>query len=299
MNNSKSTSNWLALLLTLFRLVRRYPWLSLLVFIIGIGGYGCQLDNRLLYQGEPKAVGWGIKTWFRTLRNHGFIVGYSDIRGNPLWVEYALSPVDESVPSLPRPTRFKTDWRAINRVKHDSYTKSGYDRGHNAPNYAMSHLYGKEGQDDSFLMTNISPQTPKLNRQFWQRLEAVEAKYFTRLADRVWVITGPVFTGSVERLSSSWRVEIPDAFYKIYITEAKPNQPFKVLAFLVPQNVKGNEPLTQFVTNIDNIEAQTGLDFFTDLDDTVENQLEASIEPQAWDLQVASAMTGVRNYNQK
>jgi endonuclease G len=275
-------------LLALFRLIRRYPLLSLLMVIIGVGGYVYQSRDNLLYQGEPKAIGWGINTWFRTFRNHGFIVGYSDMRGNPLWVEYALTPVDESIPSLPRPTHFKTDSRAINRVKHDDYTKSGYDRGHNAPNYAMSHLYGKQGQLDSFLMTNISPQTPKLNRQFWQRLELAEAKYFTKLADKIWVITGPVFTGSTERLSSSWRVEIPDAFYKIYITEAKANQPSKVLAFLVPQTVKGNEPLAQFVTRIDNIEAQTGLDFFSDLDDTIESQLEASIEPQAWDLQPVS-----------
>ncbi|MFI3218926.1 MAG: DNA/RNA non-specific endonuclease, partial [Methylococcales bacterium] len=262
-------------LFALFRFIRRLPLLSLLVLIIGIGGYGC--SDNLLYQGEPNATGWGINTWFRTLRNHGFIVGYSDIRGNPLWTEYAIYPVDESIPSLPRPSHFKTDKRAINRVKHDSYTKSGYDRGHNAPNYAISHLYGKEGQSDSFLMTNISPQTPKLNRQFWQRLEEAEVKYFTKLADKVWVITGPVFTGSTERLSSSWRVEIPDAFYKIYITQAKRNQDFKVLAFLVPQTVKGNEPLSQFVTSIDNIEAKTGLDFFSDLDDVIETPLEASI----------------------
>jgi endonuclease G len=137
-------------------------------------------------------------------------------------------------------------------------------------------------------MTNISPQTPKLNRQFWQRLEEAEVKFFTKLADKVWVITGPVFTGSTERLSSSWRVEIPDAFYKIYITQAKTNQEFKVLAFLVPQTVKGNEPLAQFVTSIDTIETQTGLDFFSDLEDITENKLEASIEPQAWDLQAVN-----------
>jgi len=273
-------------LLSLFRVIRRFSILSLLILIIGVGFYGC--NDRLLYQGEPKATSWSMNTWFRTLRNHGFIVGYSDVRGNPLWVEYALHPVDESVPSLPRPSKFTKDWRAINRINHDSYTKSGYDRGHNAPNYAMSHLYGKDGQTDSFLMTNISPQKPRLNQQFWRRLEEAEIKNFTKLADKVWVITGPVFTGSTERLSSSWRVEIPDAFYKMYITEAKPNQPSKVLAFIVPQTIRGNESLSQFVTSIDTIEAQTGLDFFSDLDDVIEDRLEASVEPQAWDLQAVS-----------
>jgi endonuclease G len=275
-------------LLSLFRLMRRFPLLSLLILIIAVSGYIFQSRNNLLYQGEPKATSWSMNTWFRTLRNHGFIVGYSDVRGNPLWVEYALHPVDESVPSLPRPSKFTKDWRAINRINHDSYTKSGYDRGHNAPNYAMSHLYGKDGQSDSFLMTNISPQKPRLNQQFWRRLEETEIKNFTKLADKVWVITGPVFTGSTERLSSSWRVEIPDAFYKMYITEAKPNQPSKVLAFIVPQTIRGNESLSQFVTSIDTIEAQTGLDFFSDLDDVIEDRLEASIEPQAWDLQAVS-----------
>lgn len=268
--------------------MRRFPLLSLLVIIISVSGYIFQSRNNLLYQGEPKATSWSINTWFRTLRNHGFIVGYSDVRGNPLWVEYALHPVDESLPSLPRPNKFTKDWRAINRIDHNSYTKSGYDRGHNAPNYAMSHLYGKDGQNDSFLMTNISPQKPRLNQQFWRRLEETEIKNFTKLADKVWVITGPVFTGSTERLSSSWRVEIPDAFYKMYITEAKPNQPSKVLAFIVPQTIKGNESLSQFVTSIDTIEAQTGLDFFSDLDDVIEDRLEASVEPQAWDLQAVS-----------
>jgi endonuclease G len=46
--------------------------------------------------------------------------------------------------------------------------------------------------------------------------------------------------------------------------------------------------LAQFVTNIDNIEAQTGLDFFSDLEDVTENELEATIEPQAWDLQAVN-----------
>jgi endonuclease G len=60
------------------------------------------------------------------------------------------------------------------------------------------------------------------------------------------------------------------------------------LAFIVPQTIRGNESLSQFVTSIDTIEAQTGLDFFSDLDDVIEDRLEASVEPQAWDLQAVS-----------
>jgi endonuclease G len=191
---------------------------------------------------------------------------------------------------LKRPNRFETDWRGINRVSHDSFKKSGYDRGHMAPNYAMSHLYGREGQADSFLMTNITPQKAKLNQQLWQRLEETEIKHFAKVFGKVWVVTGPVFSGTVERLSSDWTVEIPDAFFKIYITEAAPGKPPMALAFLVPQTVNGHEPLTQFVTSIDNIEMQTGIDFFAGLDDRTEARVEAAIEPQPWNLPAANKL---------
>ncbi|MDO9423544.1 MAG: DNA/RNA non-specific endonuclease [Methylobacter sp.] len=282
----------LTLLPGLFRLGRKHPVL-LIIFGLGLGGYGYEgkiARPALLYQGAPQASdAKNSDTWFRILRNHGFILGYSDLRGNPLWVEYALTP-EANTPSLKRPNRFETDWRGINRVSHDSYQKSGYDRGHMAPNYAMSRLYGREGQADSFLMTNIIPQKSKLNQQLWQHLEETEIKHFAKNFGKVWVITGPVFSGTVERLSSDWTVEIPDAFYKIYITEAAPGKPSIALGFLMPQTVTGKEPLEQFVTSIDNIEAQTGLDFFAQLDDRTEAALEAAVKPQPWGLQAVSKL---------
>ncbi|MCF7986412.1 MAG: DNA/RNA non-specific endonuclease [Methylovulum sp.] len=288
----RARSFWLKLLFGVCRLVWRHPKPFLLLLMLGAGDYAYELKiarPNLLYQGAPQASRH-VTSWFRIFRNHGFILGYSDLRGNPLWVEYRLSPVSDNTQSLKRPSRFSTDWRGINRVSHNSYQNSGYDRGHLAPNYAISHLYGKSGQADSFLMTNISPQKPNLNQKLWQRLEEVEINYFAKTFGKVWVITGPVFTGSTERLNSDWLVEIPDAFYKIYLTESTPVAKPLALAFLVPQTVTGKEPLTQFVTTIDTIEAQTGLDFIADLEDATESVLEASNDTQAWHLQSVSRL---------
>jgi endonuclease G len=291
MRKKTSTLSLFKLLPGLVRLCRKHPVLLLMVLGLGLAGYGYEVKiarPALLYQGAPQSRdAQNSDTWFRILRNHGFILGYSDLRGNPLWVEYALTP-SLNTPSLKRPDHFETDWRSINRISHESYQKSGYDRGHMAPNYAMSHLYGRAGQADSFLMTNITPQKPKLNQQLWQHLEEMEIKHFAKLFGKVWVIAGPVFSGSVERLSSDWTVEIPDAFYKIYITEAAPGKPSIALGFLMPQTVNGKEPLAQFLTSIDKIEAQTGLDFFAQLDDRAEAALEAAIDPSPWNLQAVS-----------
>jgi len=292
MRKKSSASSPFKLLTGLFRLSRKHPVVLLIIFVLGLGGYAYEVRvarPTLLYQGAPQAVSAkNSDTWFRILRNEGFILGYSDLRGNPLWVMYALTDTETNAPPLKRPSRFETDWRSLNRLSHDSYQKSGYDRGHMAPNYAISRLYGRAGQMDSFLMTNITPQKPNLNQKLWQRLEDAEIKHFAKLFGKVWVITGPVFSGSVKRLPSDWKVQIPDKFYKIYLTEAAPGKPHRALAFLMPQNVSGKEPLTQFVTSIDNIEALTGLDFFSGLDDRTEAALEAAIMPQPWNLQAIS-----------
>jgi len=294
MRKKSSTLSLLKLLPGIFSLSRKHPVLMLIILGLGLGSYGYEAKitrPALLYQGAPQACNArNIDTWFRILRNHGFILGYSDLRGNPLWVEYALTP-ETNMPALKRPHRFETDWRSINRVSHDSYQNSGYDRGHLAPNYAISHLYGRAGQADSFLMTNVTPQKAKLNQQLWQHLEETEIKQFAKNFGKVWVVAGPVFSGTVERLSSDWMVEIPDAFFKIYITEATPGNPPIALAFIVPQTVNGHEPLAQFLTSIDNIEAQTGIDFFAELDDRIEAHLEAAIEPLPWNLPATNKLS--------
>ena len=276
-------------ILAVFRFIQAYPRVIMPILTLLLCGYGYEMlvaRPALMYQGEPKAISaLNTNTWFRVLRNNGFIVGYSDLRGNPLWVEYALTPVTDNAPHLKRPSRFQTDWRGLNRVSHDDYTKSGFDRGHNAPNHAMSTLYGKYGQADSFLMTNISPQRPKLNQQIWQRLEEAELSFFAKNFGKVWVITGPIFGNNSERISSSlWHIDIPKAFYKIYITEESDSKPAFALAFIMPQTVTGKEPLSQFVTTIDTVEAQTGLDFLSDFDDKTENHLEGTIETVPWNL---------------
>jgi len=274
------------LLRRLLRFGSAHPVLLLVLLGLSTGEYAYEVNIArppLLYQGAPEAIDKrNSNTWFRILRNHGFILGYSDLRGNPLWVEYALKDQTLNTPHLKRPSHFDTDWRSINRVSHDSYRGSGYDRGHMAPNYAISRLYGKQGQADSFLMTNITPQKTKLNQRVWQHLEELEIDYFAKEFGKVWVITGPVFNKSIERLPKDWTVEIADAFYKIYVTEATVDKPSIALAFLIPQTVNGKEPLTQFITSVDAIEAKTGLNFFSQLDDNTETALESSINPKPW-----------------
>lgn len=66
--------------------------------------------------------------------------------------------------------RFSEDTRCpLPRATHGDYTRSGYDRGHLVP--AADRSVSISSMKSTFIMTNVCPQVPSLNRGEWKRLE--------------------------------------------------------------------------------------------------------------------------------
>lgn len=229
------------------------------------------IAKDIIYAGLPKGRDYEI------LENRGFVVGYSESRRNPLWVAYKLG--SKKFSSAKRPSRFDVDDRTDVEVKHGDYTGSGFDRGHMAPNYAIATRFGIAAQKETFLMSNICPQKPKLNRQVWRYLEERIANHYSNQLEEIWVITGPIFDENITKLPSG--VEVPDAFYKIVVDE-KENH-LEVMAFIFDQDVSGKEKLRSFLTSVDEVEKRTGLDFYSDLKDSIEDEMESSVSSTLWD----------------
>ena len=228
-----------------------------------------------IYGGLPNAAGYGHPVI--VLTNIGYLSGYCEARRNPAWVGFSISSITVGA-TAKRPSRFVTDTRTQSRVAHQDYSNSGYDRGHMAPNYAIATRYGHEAQRETFLMSNIKPQAPELNRIWWRILEEKEANDFAMRLERVWVVTGPVFAGEVKKLPSG--VHVPTACYRIILDEE--NGAPRVLAFIAPQTVTGHEPLAQFLTSVREIEQQTGLDFYPDLPREVQDKIETVRAERLW-----------------
>ncbi|HEY9018105.1 DNA/RNA non-specific endonuclease [Thiomicrospira sp.] len=251
------------------------------------------LRSSMSFEGTPKHrdfdTDWLDQLTTRVFRNDAYMVGYSEKLGNPLWVTYQVLPKPEFSPRLPRPSQFQSDWRStrcwfvLPCIEHDDYTESGYDRGHLAPNHVIASRYGQEAQIETFLMTNITPQAPNLNRRAWQRLEEIAANHFADRYAPFTVVTGPIFDDKPKHLPGYKLIAIPKGFYKIFIRESKNGEPPKVLAFVMPQTALGNEDLSQYLVSVRDIEEQTGLDFMHELDDGVEAYVETLIDPQSWD----------------
>ena len=277
--------------------IRKFRRQKLGIFVIlgAIFWYGQEVffaRDKASYAGIPDTESFKPADITHIFRKEGFMLGYSELRGNPLWVTYKLTPKRKNARTHKRPSSFHEERFSLYGAKHSYYTHTGYDRGHMAPNHAISTLYGREAQLETFSMVNITPQKPNLNRKIWQRLESIEIDKFARWFKNVWVITGPIFSDNPKTLKDT-KIQIPKAFYKIYIVPSdKKNTPEQVLAFIIPQGVRGGVPLERYVTTIDEIEKLTKLDFLHKVDDTLEDRLESSKDKTAWRLKELSKIRG-------
>lgn len=213
----------------------------------------------------------------RVLENEGYLVGYSEALGNPLWAAYRVRDVG-TLDAPPRPDEFNVDERTAARIEPGVYARSGYDRGHLAPNYAIATRYGKGAQQETFLMSNIVPQKHALNAGAWARLERrIATNYAGRFGD-VWVMVGPIFGEQPVRLKRT--VAVPEAFFMIVVDEMEGR--VRALAFVMNQDATEQLPLENALTTVDEIERRTGLDFLHALPDEAESALEGRKASRVW-----------------
>lgn len=205
-------------------------------------------------------------------------MAYCEYKKNPIWVAYRVHDVPAAA-APPRPSRFRIDTRTESRVNHDCYTHSGFDRGHMAPNHAIATRFGEEAQQETFLMTNVAPQTPNLNRRVWESLERRIAREYASTFGEVWVKIGPVFAPPSERLSCG--VAVPVAFWKVILALDEAGTPL-ALAFIIPRELDGTKDPALFLTSIEAIQRLTGLDLFHELPDDFEAAFEAAVAEGLW-----------------
>lgn len=245
---------------------------------LGLTGHDAVADlktplvtNQVFGAGLPKRLpGCKAPDDLVVLNKRGFAVGYSPSLRHPVWVAYHVRPVRDAVPP-PRPTLFKPDPAAPRSPAHKEYAKSGYDRGHMAPNHAIATRYGKAAQEQTFLTSNICPQRPSLNQGPWRDVEFRIAEPWSHRFDDVWIIAGALSDPSDKRLPSG--IDVPPAFYQIVVAQEKGR--IRACAVCMPQSIRRHTPARTTLISIDDLEKLTGFDFLSDLPDDVENKIEA------------------------
>ncbi|MBQ9755561.1 MAG: DNA/RNA non-specific endonuclease [Lentisphaeria bacterium] len=209
------------------------------------------------------------------LSRRGFSLGYSKKRKQALWVSYILTAEQCSEKKVRRKNTFKVDPALrYDPVHPKDYKGSGFDKGHLAPAGDMA--YSVESMKNSFYMTNISPQLPGCNRGIWKRLET-QVRRWAEKERRLSIVTGPLFKKRNKRIKEG-KVPVPYAFYKVLLDMTSP---MKMIGFVIP-NQTSKKNLSAFAVTVDHVEEVTGLDFFSGLEDSLEDKLESSFSFDLW-----------------
>ncbi len=215
----------------------------------------------------------------KRLMNRGYSVGYDESLPSPRWSSYRVFPYKDV--HLERPSSFKADPRTSAHVTTSEYVRSGFDRGHLSPNYAISVCYGEEAQKETFLLSNIVPQLHALNAGLWKDMEQRIMKRYVGRYGTVWVQVGPVFTSPPAKQVG--RIPVPSLFWMVISEYEESAHGIRAIAYLVPHEEKWRDAeLTRYVVSIRRVEQLTGLDFFPKLPKATQDRLESTPAPRAW-----------------
>lgn len=224
--------------------------------------------------------------------NHGYALGYSPDRGQPLWAAYQVAAAVRDL-DFERPEFFYDDprlpegWR-IGTKGYGRLDGKTYDRGHMVPNFAINTQFGRVAQFETFFMSNILPQRSTMNRGIWKNLEHGIVKAYAPMRKHVWVLTGPVFAPNppVIMRPNGKAVPVPEAMFLII---ADPERyPFddadnlNILALLIPQEIATTKPENAPVSTLSEIEEKTGLTFFPRLSARDKAKLINQTSPEVW-----------------
>lgn len=255
-----------------------------IVLVIGIYSFEYFLDKNerdtIVEQGKllknPTITFFlPTSTTGQIVHHKGYSLSYSEPHEQAEWVAYELKKEQLSNTNYKRPY-FEID-KAVKTgaASWRNYKNSGYDRGHLCP--AGDRRYSQEAHDETFLTSNISPQEHRFNSGIWNTLEQ-KVRYWASRYDGIFVVTGGVLNGDMKTIGSE-NVAVPNQFYKV-IMDYNAGNP-KVLAFIMPHK-NSNKPLYEFVVSVDEVETLIGIDFFPELEDTVEDKIESSNNYKNW-----------------
>lgn len=213
------------------------------------------------------------------LSHHAYTCSFNPVTKIPNWVAWRLD-ANRLVDRESRTNEFLPDPQLQGElaVTTDDYKDCGWDRGHMCP--AGDNKWHWKAMMESFYMTNICPQHHNLNRGDWKELEEACRRWAEK--EPVYIACGPILYkepvyGYIGRVH---KVRIPDAFFKVVLTGLETGNP-RAIGFIY-KNTSGNNKLDSYVNSIDQVERITGFDFFPNLPDEMEDEVEKQYDLKDW-----------------
>ena len=210
------------------------------------------------------------------------------------WVAYELTRASLKVKNVKRAQKFIPDYDVSTRSAfHRDYSHSGYTRGHMAPAGDMA--FDDIAMQESFYMSNMSPQLRVLNNGIWKELEE-QVRDWAYSDNRIYIVTGPMLNRPrLKTIGQQNKVTVPSAFYKVILDIDKPKR--KGIAFVIPHERSENK-LKEYAMSIDDLELELGFDLFADLiSEEAQEEIESSYNINDWKFSEKRYRTRVDQWN--
>lgn len=154
-----------------------------------------------LYAGKPIEVKNTVE-----LCNSFFVSLYD--KDNQRVIVVAEHLRHNGVGEIGRKNHFHSDTRIGPKPNPTQYAGTGYDKGHMAPAGDASSI--KE-MYETFLMTNMTPQKPTLNREAWRMLEEHTRQLLAKSKSDMYVLNIAIYNSN-NRMNG---IPIPTGYWKI------------------------------------------------------------------------------------
>ena len=205
----------------------------------------------------------------------GYEVVYDPQNKIPRWVKYELISSETDGPYSRNGLDFCQDTAAnVPQADDSDYKKSGWSKGHMAP--AADFKWSRQAIIETFYYTNCCPQNQSLNAGQWSTLEKKVREWANQYGS-VTVVTGPLVWNNEFGTIGNNKIVVPDAFFKTILVGKQ------TIAFVM-HNHNNNENLQKCALSVDDLEIISGIDFFSELDDDIENQIESTYTLNFWHL---------------
>ena len=155
-------------------------------------------------------------------------------------------------------------------------TQTWYDRGHICA--SQDRMCSQQVNKQTFYMTNMMPQVNTFNSGIWSKMES-KVRYWNNnnTRDTLFVVKGGTIDQSDQILAyTKNRFPVPRYFFMALL--CKKNGQYKALAFWAEHlnEDHSSDNLANYVVSIRQLEQLTGIDFFCNLPDQVEEQVETA-----------------------
>ena len=172
----------------------------------------------------------------KLLPEREYILCYDPVARIGLWAGYRLRAAD--VIPAQRRNAFRTDPRLTDQeTAHCSDYPgqgSGYDRGHIVPRDDMNRTSAV--QTNTYLLSNMTPQSSLLNEGIWAWLEGLVRDYAKTYGEVV-VLTGSIVQPPIRTVPSG-NVAIPTRYYKMLL-RTKSDGTLETLTIVLPNLQRG------------------------------------------------------------